>query len=329
MRVRKILCICLAVLLSLAAAVGIIGVTQFYHRSNPKNVEHYDTDNPLITGTTTISAHRSGAGEFPEETLAAFRGCVENPNVQVDYFEFDLHMTADDVLVLTHDATLDRVSDAVSVFGGENIKVREKTLEELKQLNMAAQFENDAGEMPYADLHGDAVPEELRILSLDEVLDYLTSAGEYRFIIEIKDGGDVGMAAADELYATLKERNLLDRVIIGSFQDDVLRYITEQYPDAHRSASPDEVVQFYLAAMTNKKDFDCSYDVLQLPFNDAKESHYVNLGIVKVINYAHAHNLAIQYWTVNDAQEMEYLISIGADALITDYPERAAKVLSR
>ncbi len=329
MRVRKILCICLAVLLSLAAAVGIIGVTQFYHRSNPKNVEHYDTDNPLITGTTTISAHRSGAGEFPEETLAAFRGCVENPNVQVDYFEFDLHMTADDVLVLTHDATLDRVSDAVSVFGGENIKVREKTLEELKQLNMAAQFENDAGEMPYADLHGDAVPEELRILSLDEVLDYLTSAGEYRFIIEIKDGGDVGMAAADELYATLKERNLLDRVIIGSFQDDVLRYITEEYPDAHRSASPDEVVQFYLAAMTNKKDFDCSYDVLQLPFNDAKESHYVNLGIVKVINYAHAHNLAIQYWTVNDAQEMEYLISIGADALITDYPERAAEVLSR
>ena len=329
MRVRKILCICLAVLLSLAAAVGIIGVTQFYHRSNPKHVEHYDTDNPLITGTTTISAHRSGAGEFPEETLAAFRGCVENPNVQVDYFEFDLHMTADDVLVLTHDETLDRVSDAVSVFGGENIKVREKTLEELKQLNMAAQFENDAGEMPYADLHGDAVPEELRILSLDEVLDYLTSAGEYRFIIEIKDGGDVGMAAADELYATLKERNLLDRVIIGSFQDDVLRYITEQYPDAHRSASPDEVVQFYLAAMTNKKDFDCAYDVLQLPFNDAKESHYVNLGIVKVINYAHAHNLAIQYWTVNDAQEMEYLISIGADALITDYPERAAEVLSR
>ena len=329
MRVRKILCICLAVLLSLAAAVGIIGVTQFYHRSNPKNVEHYDTDNPFITGTTTISAHRSGAGEFPEETLAAFRGCVENPNVQVDYFEFDLHMTADDVLVLTHDATLDRVSDAVSVFGGENIKVREKTLEELKQLNMAAQFENDAGEMPYADLHGDAVPEELRILSLDEVLDYLTSAGEYRFIIEIKDGGDVGMAAADELYATLKERNLLDRVIIGSFQDDVLRYITEQYPDAHRSASPDEVLQFYLAAMTNKKDFDCSYDVLQLPFNDAKESHYVNLGIVKLINYAHAHNLAIQYWTVNDAQEMEYLISIGADALITDYPERAAEVLSR
>ena len=84
--------------------------------------------------------------------------------LQVDYFEFDLHMTADDILVLSHDATLDRVSDAAAVFGAENVLVRDKTLAELKQLNMAAQFVNDAGETPYADLHGDAVPDELRIL---------------------------------------------------------------------------------------------------------------------------------------------------------------------
>ena len=65
----------------------------------------------------------------------------------------------------------------------------------------------DAGEAPYAGLHGEAVPDELRILSLDEVLDYLTAAGEFRYIIEIKDGGETGLAAADQLYATLKERD--------------------------------------------------------------------------------------------------------------------------
>ncbi len=231
------------------------------------------------------------------------------------------------LLVLSHDGTLDRVSDAAYVFGAEGIPVRDKTLAELKALNMAAQFVNDAGEMPYADLHGADVPEELRILSLDEVLDYLTSAGDYRYIIEIKDGGDVGLAAADQLYATLKERGLLDRVIIGSFRDEVADYITANYPDTHRSASPDEVVTFYFAALTGKKDFTCSYDVLQLPFNDAKASYGINLGIVKVINYAHAHDLAIQYWTVNSEKDMAYLTGIGADALITDYPDRAAEVL--
>ena len=245
----------------------------------------------------------------------------------MDYFEFDLHMTADDILVLSHDATLDRVSDAAAVFGAENVLVRDKTLSELKQLNMAAQFVTDAGEAPYAGLHGEAVPDELRILSLDEVLDYLTAAGEFRYIIEIKDGGETGLAAADQLYATLKERGLLDRVIIGSFRDEVAAYITTNYPDTHRSASPEEVVQFYFAALTGKKDFTCSYDVLQLPFGDARESYGLNLGTTTIINFAHAHDLAMQYWTVNDEADLAYLASVGADALITDYPDRAAAVL--
>ena len=188
MKAWKVIGRCLLVLLCVVLVIAIVGIAQFFHRSDPKNVKRYDTDNPFITGETAISAHRSGAGDYPEETLAAFRGCVENPDLAVDYFEFDLHMTADDILVLSHDATLDRVSDAAAVFGAENVLVRDKTLSELKQLNMAAQFVTDAGEAPYAGLHGEAVPDELRILSLDEVLDYLTAAGEFRYIIEIKDG---------------------------------------------------------------------------------------------------------------------------------------------
>ena len=204
MKVKKVIGKSLLVPLCIVIVIVLIGVAQFHHRSDPQNLKQYDTDNPFITGETAISAHRSGAGEYPEETLAAFRGCAENPDVQVDYFEFDLHMTADDVLVLSYDDTLDRVSEAADVFGAENVLVRDKTLAELKELNMAAQFVSGAGETPYADLCGDAVPDELRILSLDEVLDYLTAAGDYRYIIEIKDGGDVGLAAADQLYATLK-----------------------------------------------------------------------------------------------------------------------------
>ena len=328
MKGKKVVGRCLLVLLCIVIVAAIVGAAQFYHRSNPRNLKQYETNNPFITGETAISAHRSGAGEFPEETLAAFRGCAENPDVQVDYFEFDLHMTADDVLVLSHDPTLDRVSDAVAVFGAEGVLVRDKTLAELKELNMAPQFVNDSGETPYAGLHCDAVPDDLRILSLDEVLDYLTLAGDYRYIIEIKDGGEVGLAAADQLYATLNGRGLLDRVIVGSFRGEVADYITANYPDMHRSASPAEVVQFYFAALTDKKDFTCSYDVLQLPFGDAESSYGINLGTTTVINFAHANNLAIQYWTVNSEEDMAYLASVGADALITDYPDRAAHVLN-
>ena len=99
----KVIGRCLLVLLCVVLVIAIVGIAQFFHRSDPKNVKRYDTDNPFITGETAISAHRSGAGDYPEETLAAFRGCVENPDFAVDYFEFDLHMTADDILVLSHD----------------------------------------------------------------------------------------------------------------------------------------------------------------------------------------------------------------------------------
>ena len=329
MKIKKLIGRVLLVLLCIVIVIAIIGVAQFFHRSDPKNRKQYETSNPFITGQTAISAHRSGAGDFPEETLAAFRGCAENPDFQVDYFEFDLHMTADDILVLSHDSTLDRVSDAAAVFGAENVLVRDKTLAELKHLNMAAQFVSGAGEAPYADLHGDDVPDELRILSLDEVLDYLTAAGDYHYIIEIKDGGEVGLAAADQLYATLAARGLLDRVIVGSFRDEVASYITANYPDMHRSASPEEVAQFYFAALTGKRDFTCSYDVLQLPFGDAESSFGINLGTATVINFAHANDLAIQYWTVNSEKDMTYLASIGADDQCTDDPDRAAGVVVR
>ena len=198
-------------------------------------------------------------------------------------------MTADDVLVLSHDATLDRVSDAAAVFGAENVLVRDKTLAELKELNMAAQFVNDAGEAPYADLHGDAVPDELRILSLDEVLDYLTAAGDYRYIIEIKDGGEVGLAAADQLYATLKDAGLLDRVIVGSFRDEVADYITANYPDMHRSASPGGGRAVLFCRADRQKGVSPAPTTCS-SCRSATRSRAIgiNLGTTTVINFAHA-----------------------------------------
>lgn len=327
MKTRKKALRGLLVLLLILAAVLAVGIAQFFYRSSAGSVRHYDTDNPFISGTTVVSAHRSGAGNFPEETLAAFRGCVEDPTLQIDYFEFDLHLTADQVLVLTHDDALDRVSDAEEVFGEEDVRVGDKTLAELRQLNMAAQFTDASGRQPYADFHGSNVPDEVRILTLDEALDYLTAAGDYHYIIEIKNGGETGKIAADQLYATLRARDLLDRVIIGCFMEEISDYVTQTYPDAHRGACTEEVAEFYFAALLNKKDFTCGYDVLQLPFNNAEESYGVNLGLARIINYAHEHNIAVQYWTVNREKDMAYLAQIGADALITDYPDRAAQVL--
>lgn len=314
---RILLCIVL-----IAAAAAGLWALMYYHRSAPSDIKQYETTNPFIFDSTQISAHRSGAGIFPEETLLAFQNCVENDAFAIDIFEFDLHITKDGVLVLLHDDELDRTSDCEYVFGETNVRPEDKTYEELRKLNMGAKFETDDGQMPYADLHGDDVPEEIRILSLTDALDYLTQHGDFKYIIEVKNSEELGMQSVDILYAELKERDLLDHVIFGSFHGEVSDYVDREYPDMYRGAYTKEVAEFFAAALLNKADYSPDFDVLQLPYGDMEASYGMNLGTAKIINYAHKNNLAVQYWTINNEQDMAYLLSIQADCIMSDYPDQ-------
>lgn len=49
-----------------------------------------------------------------------------------------------------------------------------------------------------------------------------------------------------------------------------------------------------------------------------------NLGTAQVVNYAHEHGIAVQCWTINDKEDFDYLCSIDADCIMTDYPDRMA-----
>ena len=55
----------------------------------------------------------------------------------------------------------------------------------------------------------------------------------------------------------------------------------------------------------------------------------MNLGTSRVVNYAHERDIAVQYWTINDPDEMARLQSIGADAVMTDLPDIGATVLNQ
>lgn len=325
---KKIMLTILIVLIVLVLIIGAAMMISSAHRSSPDSIKEYETDNPYILDRTDISGHRSGGGIAPEETLMAFKNCAENEAFTVDVFEFDLHITKDEQLVLLHDDTLDRTSDCEKIFGEVDVRPENKTLEELKKLNMGAKFMLESGEMPYANLSSDEVPDELRILSLQEALEYLTSVGDFKYIIEIKNGGELGKKGVDIMYSLLEDMNLTDRVVFGTFNEEVTVYVDETYPKLARSTSINEVIKFWLAALTNSKSYEPPCSVLQIPFCDPYLKYGVNLGTAQVINYAHSHNMAVQYWTINDREDMEYLVSLGADCIMTDYPDILYDVLN-
>ena len=238
------LSICTVLLIVFMINILILPATAKYSRVEP---QVYTGSNAyIIDGKPLISAHRAGGDLAPEETLMAFEKCMAPTDYRVDIVEFDLHITKDNQLVLLHDATVDRTSNAIEYFGGKKNKVINRTLAELKELNFGENFVDVDGKRPYKGLRGEDIPDNIKILTLDEILTFLTEKrpDDLHYIIEIKDGGSDGERAMDILYEKMVEYNIVDKTIVGTFQNNVTKYIDKKYPSLTRSASILEVLNF-------------------------------------------------------------------------------------
>ena len=303
--------------------------------------KHYfeGVTNPYIADDVAmVSAHRAGSIVAPENTLNAFKLGIEEATTggyTVDIWEFDLHITKDGELILLHDHTLDRTSNSRQVFGVKDVRPEDYTLEQLRELNMGYNFELD-GEYPFRDLAAaDITAQDLRVCTLEEVLDYMSSDeataaapaefGKFRYIIEIKNSGKLGEKAADILYDTLVEYGILEDVVFGTFNQNVTDYVDENYPDMLRSSSICEVLDFWFAYLTGAdlSKRGVGYCALQIPYSKTISF----LGTKGLIEYAHKYNIAVQFWTINESDDVEYLQSVGADCIMSDSPDMCYDVL--
>lgn len=303
--------------------------------------KHYfeGVTNPYIADDVAmVSAHRAGSIVAPENTLNAFKLGIEEATTggyTVDIWEFDLHITKDGELILLHDHTLDRTSNSRQVFGVKDARPEDYTLEQLRELNMGYNFELD-GEYPFRDLAAaDITAQDLRVCTLEEVLDYMSSDeataaapaefGKFRYIIEIKNSGKLGEKAADILYDTLVEYGILEDVVFGTFNQNVTDYVDENYPDMLRSSSICEVLDFWFAYLTGAdlSKRGVGYCALQIPYSKSISF----LGDAGLIEYAHKYNIAVQFWTINESDDVEYLQSVGADCIMSDSPDMCYDVL--
>lgn len=295
-----------------------------------------EAENPYINEylDPDVSAHRSGAGVVPQNTLMAFQKVLEeNETFGVDTFEFDIQITADGELILLHNLTYDETSNAVEQFGHRFVYASALTFEEAYNvLNLGENFTADGETYPYRGLRGEDIPDNLRVVKCETVIDYIeanSDGKEYRYIIEIKSTGINGMRAADKLYSIIEERGLKDRVIWATSNEDVSIYMEHKYPDMPRSARTTEALQFYIYARMNwdLDDLDVSYVALQIPYGSSAGGGIINTGTRELINYAHKYDIAVQYWTINDEEAAKTLTENGADCIMTDYPQMVFDVV--
>lgn len=288
----------------------------------PKNLRNLKKNKGTLfaEGHSMIAAHRAGAGIAPENTPMAFDLCLNSTEFTVQELEFDLHMTKDEKLIVLHDGTLDRTTDAVEMFGRTEVKPSELTYDEIRKLNTGESFVTDSGDMPYKGLRGDDIPDGLRIPLLEEIIDMMEAKGEYLYSIDIKDSGEIGRKCADKLIKMINDKGIADRVIVATFNGDITKYLTEKYPNTQRSVGVTEGLKYYFMYLLNiRPKKPLPFKAIQVPSNQFK---VVRPGTKRAIAYFHSLGVACQFWTIDDIDEIKRLSDAGADCIVTNVPDK-------
>ncbi|MBB4919878.1 glycerophosphodiester phosphodiesterase [Streptosporangium saharense] len=227
-------------------------------------------------------AHRGGAAEGRENTHAAFARAVE---LGYTYLETDAHATSDGVLLAFHDHTLDRVTDR----------------------------RGRIAELPYR------LVRQARIDGVDEIPlmdDLLGSWPEARFNIDVKEA-----SAIAPLAEAIRRTNSYDRVCLTSFSDErLVRARAAVGRPVCSSLGPRGVAALRAAASTSgygrllarlaRAGVPCA----QVPLG----FRGLRVTTPALVRTAHALGMQIHVWTVNDPREMERLLDLGVDGVMTD-----------
>ncbi len=297
--------------------------------------------NPFIVadgGLPMIAAHRGGGDNNPENTMLAFREAVKTIGVEI--LESDLYLTKDGYLVYNHDSYVDETCNINGDISLEEVEalcenkenrhyIRDMTLAELQQYNFGYYFEDETGTRIFQDAT-DLEGMGLQIATVDQLFEEFYEAyPDLMFIVEIKNSGEAGYEACRILYETLQAYpGYLDQIVVGTFHDEIEAELKAKYPDLLRGAPTGTAAKFVLTQYLRVNLFDNSdFACLQIPMSYEIKDIELNLTAQTIVNRAHRRNISVQYWTINDPEDMRQPIEMGVDCIMTDNPALLKQVL--
>jgi glycerophosphoryl diester phosphodiesterase len=245
-----------------------------------------------------VFAHRGGRALGPENTLVALDiGFAAG----ADGAEFDVQLSADGQVVVMHDTTLDRTTNATGPVAG-------RTITELAAIDATLRYGIDL-EHDWAGQRG-AVP------TLDEVL---TRYPGRPLIIEMK-GEDPALGSA--VVECVRRADAGGRVCLGSFSARVLAAARHAGPEVPTSASRDESLRALQRSWLYLSPGRVPYRALQVP----EYAGRIRVASPRFVRAVHRSGCALQVWTVNEVVDMRRLLAYGVDGLISDRPDLAVRV---
>jgi len=206
--------------------------------------------------------------------------CFEHAiNMGFKTIETDIQATKDNKLVVFHDLTLDRLTSEKGI-------IKEKTWNELKNIKVLGKF-------------------QIPLLS-----DIFNIWPEIKINIDPKNDHCI-----DELIKFLEINDYFDKICIGSFSGKRLEKLRDVFGSKLcTSAGPKEVLKLKIASIIGNHNISIDAQCVQVPIK------YYGIKIIdrKFIEFCHNLNLKVHVWTINDILEMEKLLDLGVDGIISD-----------
>jgi len=273
--------------------------------------------NPWLDRRVLNYAHQGGAKEGPSSTLFAMRQAVD---AGAEALELDVHMTADRVLVVCHDATVNRTTEGSGA-------IATLTIDQVQALDNAYWWvegevvNHEAGAERYIHRGKAADDVSFRIPTLVEVLEAFPST----FLnLDIKQTAPTVPAYEAELAQVLMEHGRIDDVIVASFNDASTEEFARHAPQIGTSYGTAGTAEFYRAVRAGDDPPESAHVALQVPrtFGDTV------IVDERFVQAAHAAGVAVHVWTIDDEDEMSMLVDLGVDGVMTDRPRALERVLA-
>lgn len=227
-----------------------------------------------------IFAHRGASHDAPENTLKAFQLALQQG---ADGIELDVHLSADEHVVVIHDGDLGRTTDGTG-------RVDQTTLAEIRQL--------DAGE-------GEKIP------TLAEVLDLV--GDKLSINIELKGFSSDIRRLPDAVLGLVEDFGLKESIVFSSFDPRMLIQLHRIDPDVRAG------MLLLPGAMFARTVFS----QFVRPWSLHPHFGSVNKGFIR---RAKRHGYSVFTWTVNQEEDIQHMIEMGVDGIITDVPVLALSV---
>jgi len=285
-------------------------------------------------GFISLIGHRGARGLMPENTIEGFEYILDNDIIAI---EFDVLLTKDEVPVITHDFHLSK-----SITRNAEGNWLSKNGPRISDLTIADLQTFDVGGVDKRSSYGSLYPEQaflsdVRIPKLSDLLELacLPKGQNLFLLLEVKSEPSIDKTKVIEhIVLEIQKKSLSNRVVLHSFDWNLLeecRLIAPEMPRSYLSQIPESSDDPFdkppEEISPNFASFNCSIpEAIQAAGGHLWCPYFKDIT-VDLVTEAHNLGLPVCTWTVNEVEDLENMIDMGVDGIITDYTDRAKRIL--